>query len=168
MVKERRERMNILLSATSKKGFQYEIRELTMDDLQSDSGFFKTLSGLTSAPVIPLEKACEIFQQFILAGKKVYVARSPEHGIVSTTTLMVEPKFIHGGQPVGHIEDVVTLPEWEGHGIATSLMNEAIKEAIGQGCYKIILDCSDENVSFYQKLCFQRCEIQMRRDLNKS
>jgi len=30
-----------------------------------------------------------------------------------------------------------------------------------QGCYKIILDCNDKNVGFYQKCGFKQKEIQM-------
>lgn len=30
-----------------------------------------------------------------------------------------------------------------------------------QGCYKVILDCSDSNVPFYQKCGFTRKEVQM-------
>ena len=29
------------------------------------------------------------------------------------------------------------------------------------GCYKVILDCSEENVAFYQKGGFERKEVQM-------
>ncbi len=31
----------------------------------------------------------------------------------------------------------------------------------GQGCYKVILDCSEKNEGFYAKLGFQRKELQM-------
>jgi len=92
------------------------------------------------------------------------VAVSSQYGIVGTATLMIEPKFIHGGASVAHIEDVVTRKDWEHKGIATKLMVVVIKEAIRQGCYKAILDCAKKNVSFYEKLNFEKCEIQMRRN----
>ena len=31
------------------------------------------------------------------------------------------------------------------------------------GCYKVILDCSDSNVKFYEKCGFQKKEVQMVR-----
>lgn len=141
------------------------VRELMPKDLIMGSGFYETLSSLTEAPVIPLEKGLEILNDFRQTGKKVFVVVDPEHGIISTVTLMVEAKFIHGGKSVAHIEDVVTRKGWEHNGEATKLMIRALEEAVSQGCYKAILDCSPENVPFYEKLDFQKCEIQMRRDL---
>jgi glucosamine-phosphate N-acetyltransferase len=39
----------------------------------------------------------------------------------------------------------------------------ALKElAVEKGCYKVILDCSDSNVSFYEKCGFSKTEIMMR------
>ncbi len=149
-----------------KKEVKVVIRELKESDLVKGSGFFETLSVLTKAPVISIEKGQEIFKQCQMFGKKIYVADASDNGIVSTVVLMVEPKFIRGGDPVAHIEDVVTQKEWEQNGIATKLMIRAIEEAKKQGCYKVILDCSEENVPFYENLDFEKCEIQMRRDLS--
>lgn len=36
------------------------------------------------------------------------------------------------------------------------------------GCYKIILDCAEKNVDFYQKCGFQKKEVQMVAYLKKS
>ena len=36
------------------------------------------------------------------------------------------------------------------------------------GCYKVILDCSDDNVDFYAKAGFQRKEVHMVRPLKAS
>lgn len=33
--------------------------------------------------------------------------------------------------------------------------------ADSQGCYKVILDCSDDNATFYEKCGFKRKEVQM-------
>lgn len=142
-----------------------EIRELLPKDLAENSGYYETLSALTAAPYIPLDKGLKILQNYSQSGKTVFVAVNPVHGIVSTVTLMVEAKFIHGGDPVAHIEDVATRKEWEQKGLATKLMIAALNEAVRQGCYKAILDCSAENVPFYKKLDYYECEIQMRRNL---
>lgn len=153
------------LVAVARQETDVLVRELTPKDLAEGSGFYETLSSLTEAPVIPLEKGLQIFQEYRQSGKKVFVAVDSECGIISTVTLMVEAKFIHGGKPVAHIEDVVTRKEWEHNGEATKLMVAALEEAVNQGCYKAILDCSTENIPFYEKLDFHKCEIQMRRDL---
>lgn len=36
-----------------------------------------------------------------------------------------------------------------------------VSYAQSQGCYKVILDCSDSNVPFYEKCGFTRKEVQM-------
>ena len=33
--------------------------------------------------------------------------------------------------------------------------------AQSQGCYKVILDCADDNAAFYEKSGFKRKEVQM-------
>lgn len=40
-------------------------------------------------------------------------------------------------------------------------MHELIKIAHESGCYKVILDCSDDNVPFYQKCGLERKGAQM-------
>jgi len=141
------------------------IRGLKKADLIEGSGYFETLAFLTKAPVIEIGKAKQIFERFKQTGKIVYVAEVEGKGIVCTLALLIEQKFIHGGKPVAHIEDVVTKKEWEKKGIASKLMEIAIKKAKQQGCYKVILDCSPENVKFYESFDAYKCEIQMRRDL---
>lgn len=141
------------------------IRGLKEADLIEGSGYFETLAFLTKAPVIEIGKAKQIFERFKQTGKIVYVAEVEGKGIVCTLALLIEQKFIHGGKPVAHIEDVVTKKEWEKKGIASKLMEIAIKKAKQQGCYKVILDCSPENVKFYESFDAYKCEIQMRRDL---
>ena len=73
--------------------------------------------------------------------------------IVGTTTLLVEPKFIFGGSRVGHIEDVSVRKEFQGSGIGSWLVEHAstFAESV-MGCVKIVLDCSDETMPYYESL----------------
>jgi glucosamine-phosphate N-acetyltransferase len=73
--------------------------------------------------------------------------------VVGTTTLLVEPKFIFGGGRVGHIEDVCVRKDFQGLGIGGWLVNHAtmVAESI-MGCIKLVLDCSDETMPFYESL----------------
>jgi glucosamine-phosphate N-acetyltransferase len=74
--------------------------------------------------------------------------------IVGSGTIFVERKFVHSNGLVGHIEDIVTHKDYRGLNLG-KLIIETLK-VIGKrtGCYKIILDCSDKNVPFYQKCGF--------------
>ncbi len=75
---------------------------------------------------------------------------------------MIEQKFIHNGGKAGHIEDVVTRKGYEGKGIGREILKELIKIAKDNECYKIILDCDEKLVKFYEKLGFKKHSIMMR------
>jgi glucosamine-phosphate N-acetyltransferase len=72
--------------------------------------------------------------------------------VIGTTTLLVEPKFIFNGARVGHIEDVAVKSEYQGLGVGFALVKHATEKAASMGCLRTILDCSDENRGFYEKL----------------
>jgi GNAT superfamily N-acetyltransferase len=69
------------------------------------------------------------------------------------------------GENIGLIEDVLTDEKFRRQGVATEIMNEAIKMAKNRGCYKICLACADHNVSFYEKLGFKVYQNAMRLSL---
>ena len=73
--------------------------------------------------------------------------------IVGSITVLKEAKLIHDFGKVGHIEDVVVDKAMRGYGLGKKLVDIAVKEC--QDCYKIILDCSNENVEFYKKCGFE-------------
>lgn len=81
--------------------------------------------------------------------------------IVGTATLFKELKFIRGCAACGHIEDVVVDSTYRGKHIGRRLLERLREEALDMGCYKIILDCSEENQPFYEKCGLVRKEIQM-------
>ena len=81
------------------------IRELKEDDIQK--GFLKTLDTLKQTSSISQKKALEIFKEIKANDKHIIIIAELNEEIVGTTTLLVEPKFIHQGGKVGHIEDVV-------------------------------------------------------------
>ena len=47
------------------------------------------------------------------------------------------------------------------HSDECRVVNELVAAARTAGCYKVILDCSNENVDFYAKAGFQRKEVHM-------
>src|ERR1044071_6354798 len=81
--------------------------------------------------------------------------------IVGTATILIEPKIIHDLSYVGHIEDVVVDGSYRLKGIGKKLVDHLITVAKNSGCYKIILDCDDKNIEFYQKSGFKQKENQM-------
>jgi glucosamine-phosphate N-acetyltransferase len=81
--------------------------------------------------------------------------------ILGTGTLIVEPKLIHGGKSVGHIEDVVVHPDYRKQGISGKIMEHLKRLAIQWNCYKIILDCAPSLKPVYEKSGFRQKSIQM-------
>ncbi|HYY50497.1 MAG TPA: GNAT family N-acetyltransferase [Nitrososphaeraceae archaeon] len=76
--------------------------------------------------------------------------------VVGTTTLLVEPKFIHKGTRVGYIEDVSVRRGYDGLGIGSQLITYATQDAISvEGCGKILLYCSKNTMPFYEKLGYK-------------
>lgn len=81
--------------------------------------------------------------------------------IIGCGTLLIEPKFIHNGQSVGHIEDIVIDKKYRNLGLGKKLIDFLINKAKELECYKVILDCSDEHVIFYEKTGFVKKGNQM-------
>lgn len=141
------------------------VTELTYNMVGGD--FLETLSHLRETD-LSIEEAQQVFLERVRAGIRTFVTLLlPDEKIVGTASLIVEQKFIRHGGKVGHIEDVATREGYEGLGVGRAVIEHAVQQARAAGCYKVILDCSEENVPFYEKCGFSRHEIEMRRDLPK-
>ena len=88
--------------------------------------------------------------------------------IVGTGTIFIEKKFIHNMGCVAHIEDIVIDSNSRGKGYGKIMMNYLIDIAVKNKCYKIILDCSYNNIDFYKKVGFTKKANQMAMYLHKS
>ena len=73
---------------------------------------------------------------------------------------MIERKI--NGRTAGHIEDVVVSKQHRGRGIGELLIEDLVKTAKKEQCYKIILNCSDKNVPFYNKFGFSKVDNGMK------
>ena len=80
---------------------------------------------------------------------------------VGCITCLIEQKLAHSYKKVMHIEDVITHENYRGRNIATDLLNYTKEIAINNNCYKIILDCNENNVAFYNKVGFTETGVQM-------
>ena len=138
------------------------IRELKEDDIQK--GFLKTLDTLRQTSSITQEKALEIFKEIKINPKHIIIIAELNGEIIGTITLLVEPKFIHQGGKVGHIEDVVVRKEFQGRKIGQKIIKFVLQIAKNQGCYKTILDCSDDVKSFYEEIGFKQHSNELRFD----
>ena len=138
------------------------IRELRKDDLWN--GFLTTLDSLRQASDIDRNKAEKIFEKINLNPDHIIIVAELGGKIVGTTTLLIEQKFIHGGGLVGHIEDVVVDKNFQGQKIAEKIIKYIFEFAKNRGCYKTILDCTDDVKPFYEKLGFRHIANELRFD----
>lgn len=139
------------------------IRKLEENDLFN--GFLQSMNSLKQASNLSQGKAKEIFNK-IKTNPNHFVYVAILNGrVVGSTSMIIEPKFIHNGQNVAHIEDVVVAKEYQGKGIGEMLMRYLLDLAKENNCYKTILDCSDEVKPFYEKIGFKRHSNGMRYDL---
>lgn len=140
-----------------------EIRLLQPEDFAK--GFLETLSNLSDVGAPNQRKFEAIWRElFFNPCYRVFVAEANGQ-IVGTITLLIEQKFIHAGGKVGHIEDVAVRKGWERKGIGRALVKRAVEEARKRGCYKVILNSSEENIPFYKKCGFQECGTEMRMNI---
>jgi glucosamine-phosphate N-acetyltransferase len=137
-----------------------QIRDLRAEDF--DCGFLDALAALTDVDLTP-ETARSILNG-MPGNVRTFVAESAGR-VVGAVTLLIERKFIHGGGSVGHIEDVAVDRRHQRRGIGTALVEHAIEAARHAGCYKVILDCFDPLVPFYERMGFRPFNRGLRLDL---
>jgi glucosamine-phosphate N-acetyltransferase len=138
------------------------IRELRKEDLWN--GFLTTLDSLRQASDIDKNKADGIFEKINSNPDHIVAVAELDGKIVGSTTLLIEPKFIHKGGLVGHIEDVVVDKKFQGQRIGEKIMKYLLEFAKDRGCYKTILDCTDDVKPFYEKLGFKNIANELRFD----
>lgn len=81
-----------------------------------------------------------------------------EGDIVGTASILVDNK-------VGRVEDVVVDRESRLGGVGRQLVNRCIEFARAKEGYKVILECSEDNIPFYEACGFRRSDNCMRIDL---
>ena len=138
------------------------IRKLRKEDLQN--GFLTTLDSLRQTSNIETKKAEEIFEKINSSPDYTIAVAELEGKVVGATTLLIEQKFIHNGGLVGHIEDVVVDKNHQGQKIGEKIMKFLLEIASNRGCYKTILDCTEDVKPFYEKLGFKQVANELRFD----
>lgn len=128
------------------------IRQLKKEDLYT--GFLDSLDSLRKTSGMDEKKAFEIFERINQNPNHVVFVAVLDNKIIGATTVLIEPKFIHDGGLVSHIEDVVVSRDFQGSGVGKKLIEAALEFAKKSGCYKTILDCSEDVRPFYEKIGF--------------
>lgn len=134
---------------------------------------------LTNLSQLNMKKYCELLrflsdtitdqkslERIILCGHiHIFIYGSLQDPLGSITCI-IEPKIIHNGASVAHIEDVVVHPSVRGQKIATKLLHHVKEFASKQQCYKALLHCHPSLLMMYKSMGFSNENlIGMRCDL---
>ena len=112
-------------------------RALTSDDYTDARALYQTLTTGHSLPdpkdgIVPFER--------LLAHPGTRILGAQMDGqIISMATLHVLPNMTYHAKPYALIENVATLPNYQGNGYGRSVMQAAAHAAWAAGVYKIML-----------------------------
>jgi glucosamine-phosphate N-acetyltransferase len=124
--------------------------------------YIDLLSQLTNAPIITDIEFINKVNEISKIGKIIICYNNIDDNIniIGSGTIIYEPKIIHGGKSVGHIEDIIVDKNYRNQGIAKNILNKLL-ELSKNTCYKVILDCKEELLDFYSKTGFKKSGFQM-------
>ena len=131
-----------------------EYGELLENDLLSLLGLYKQLEP--NDKIINEDVANKILEKIKNQNIKYFIAK--DNGkIISSCYICILPNFTRNGRSIGYIENVITDKEYRRKGIGKKIMENAIKYAKDQNCYKVILQSGINRVeahAFYESLGF--------------
>ena len=128
--------------------------------------YLELLSLLTTVVNVCNDKFRETLENITKTGGIImvgYISKPnlSDFEIVSSGTLIIEPKIIHGCKKVGHIEDIVVHTDYRGNKLSQQILYILRKYARENDCYKVILDCNESVKNVYLKNGFEEKGIQM-------
>ncbi|KAJ9479353.1 Glucosamine 6-phosphate N-acetyltransferase [Pseudozyma hubeiensis] len=138
------------------------VRPLASDDY--NRGHLRVLADLTQAPDIGFTTWSKQFALQVASPNTYYpivFIHTPTDQIVACGTMFVEFKFLRGAGLCGHIEDIVVHKDGQGKGLGKRIIEILTEIGKQRGCYKVILDCSEKNVAFYEKCGYHKAGEQM-------
>lgn len=129
----------------------YTFRRLEVSDYSNN--YLETLKALTSVGNISEDQYKHLFEEWSRLPEiyNPHVITNPAGKVVATGMLLIERKLIHECGSVGHVEDISVAPSEQGKKLGLSMVSRLTELAEKKGCYKVILDCSEHNVRFYEK-----------------
>ncbi|KAI5201914.1 hypothetical protein AUEXF2481DRAFT_45061 [Aureobasidium subglaciale EXF-2481] len=116
-------------------------------------GFLTCLSDLTWIGEVDQKSFEERFDWLATVGRGWNYCIVIDDGdkIVATATMIVDRKFIQNLTTVAHVEDVSVLATHQRKGLGLLLLKALEGTAKNLGVKKLILDCGDRNVGFYER-----------------
>lgn len=129
----------------------YNVEKLKIDDYYN--GYLELLEELT---IVESDKISfeDFSKRFNEIKSKIYIIKNKNNKIIASGSIFIEKKFIHKLGSVGHIEDIIVSKNYRNLGLGKTIINKLIEYSKQKNCYKVILDCSENNKLFYEKCGF--------------
>ncbi|KAJ1981484.1 Glucosamine-phosphate N-acetyltransferase-like protein [Dimargaris xerosporica] len=139
----------------------YTMRPLRKNDFAK--GVLDCLAQLTVVGTIAQQQFEDTFDQLVRQGcSHIVVIEDCERSqVVACGTLVLEQKLIRECGKIGHIEDIVVSSTERGKRLGLYMIQQLKYMAEKLDCYKIILNCSEKNVAFYEKCGLALKDVQM-------
>jgi len=144
------------------------IRPLSSDDI--NRSHFAVLNVLSPSPTPTPSAYAEHFEklQTINAASEgcpiyvvIVIVTKADDQVVATGSLFMERKFLRGLSLVGHIEDIAVDKGVQGKRLGFRVVTSLTEISEDLGAYKTILNCSTDNVPFYEKCGYKPKEREM-------
>ena len=120
------------------------------------SSLLELYKQLNVDDVIDENTAKSIWENIIKQDIKYFVAK--ENGkIMASCYICIIPNLTRGGKSIGFIENVITDVKYRRKGIGKTVMENAIKYAKEQNCYKVLLQSGKTRADahpFYESIGF--------------
>ncbi|KAG2206613.1 hypothetical protein INT46_004861 [Mucor plumbeus] len=140
----------------------YTLRALRSNDYER--GFLDVLTVLTEVGGHTKQEFTEQFNYMKKHSHEYHtitITEDAKDQVVAVGTILVERKFVHKNGLVGHIEDIAVNSNQQGKKLGLRIIQALKFIGAQRGCYKVILDCSEKNVPFYEKCGFKQKEVEM-------
>jgi GNAT superfamily N-acetyltransferase len=111
-----------------------------------------------SSPAEPIERAEKIWRE-ILSSNGVAVFVSAEGARIAASCMLISaPNLLRAGGQHGFLENVVTHPEFRGHGHGRAVVDAALAEAWRRNCYHVLMQSGRKDPGvhrFYERCGFE-------------
>ncbi|MCX7843217.1 MAG: GNAT family N-acetyltransferase [Clostridia bacterium] len=132
------------------------IREAVFDDI---ANILELYTDIGDSEEITAEKIAHIWDRIKSYPYYKMLVAELDGTIIGTYCIIVIDNLGHGGKPLAVVESVVVHPYYRSKGIGRQLMQDAMKRAREQGCYKLMLSSNKKRVRahrFYEELGFEQ------------
>lgn len=92
---------------------------------------------------------------------EVWLLFDDNSDLIATATILFEKKLLFNTCTCAHIENVCVKKEQRRFGYGKQIIHKLIQRAKEEKCYKITLNCGEENIKFYEACGFKKRGVEM-------